>query len=129
MRLDLVLTKPPDVCYRAFCDVASSRLWVPGLKKVRIVRTDASGRAVEVSYERRSLTYALVYAYDAAARKVRWVPSAGVSDGVSGRAEFADHADGCLFSYELDSQRGRSPEHHGEVARAFALWVSTGTLP
>jgi hypothetical protein len=113
MRLDLVLPKPPDLCYRAFCDVASSRLWVPGLKKVRIVRTDAEGRAVEVSYERRSLTYALVYAYD----------------GVSGRAEFTPHEGGCLFSYELDSQRGRGPEHHGEVARAFAVWVSTGSMP
>ncbi|MHB8876744.1 MAG: SRPBCC family protein [Myxococcaceae bacterium] len=129
MKLELLLPKSPEVCYRAFCDVGSSRRWVPGLKMVRLVRSDTEGRAVEVSYERSSLTYALVYAYDAAARKVRWVPSAGVADGVSGWAEFAPHPQGCLFTYVLDSQRGRAPEHHGQVARAFAAWVSQGQLP
>ena len=130
MQVELVLPRPPDVCYRAFCDVGSFWLWLPGMKKARVVRSDAEGRALEVSYEfGDSLSYALVYAYDAAARKVRWVPSAGVQYGVSGRAEFTPHPDGCLFSFALEGRKGRGPDHQGEVARAFARWVSQGTVP
>ena len=137
--MELVLKRTPEECYRAFCDVASSRLWLPGLKKARVVRTDEAGHALEVAYEkyrglqeganaRELLSYALVYAYDDAARKVRWVPSAGVLDGVSGHAEFQPHADGCLFVYSLDGLRGRAPEHPEGVARAFAEWISRGAV-
>ena len=129
MELELLIPRPADVCYRAFCDISSSRLWVPRLKKVRVVRKDDAGRAIEVSYEHEALSYALVYAYDDEARKVRWVPSAGVLDGVSGHAEFAPHPEGCVFRYALDSLRGRQPGHTEEVARAFAGWVSHALLP
>lgn len=124
MKVDLVLLSKPDDCYRQFCDPALTRLWLPGLKALKVVRTDEQGRAVEVTYSvGESLTYALVYAYDDAARRVRWVPSSGVMDGVSGFATFEPHSDGCSFTYSIDSRRGRQPLHAEEVAHAFAQWM------
>ena len=125
MVVEIVLRRSPDECYREFCDVRTARLWLPGLKKVRVARDDARGRALEATYELGdALSYALVYAYDDEARKVRWVPSAGLLDGVSGYAEFAPHPEGCRFTYALESVRGRSPHHAEEVARAFAAYVA-----
>ncbi|MEW6432941.1 MAG: SRPBCC family protein [Myxococcota bacterium] len=114
----------PDACYAAFCDVPRARLWVPGLRRVKVVRTDTRGRALEATYEYgEALSYALVYAYDDEARKVRWVPSAGVLDGVSGSASFKPGDGGCRFTYALESRRGRGPHHPEEVARAFVDWM------
>ena len=75
----------PAACFAEFNDLKVARLWLPGLKKAQVVRSDGQGRPLEVSYEfGESLSYALVYAYDDAALRVRWVPSAGVRDGVAG---------------------------------------------
>jgi hypothetical protein len=123
--IELVINATPAECYLAFCDLQSARLWVPGLKKLRIVRSDAKGRPLEVIYEYGdSLSYALVYAYDDRKRQVRWVPSAGVQDGVSGWAAFDAAEEGCRFRYSLESVRGRAQQHPSEVAHAFVNWVS-----
>jgi hypothetical protein len=123
-----VIRATPEACYAAFCDLTRARLWVPGLRSVKVVRTDASGRALEATYEYgESLSYALVYHYDDAAKQVRWVPSAGVLDGVSGSATFIAHDDGCRFTYSLDSRRGRSAHHPEDVAKAFVDWMQAGT--
>ena len=121
---DHLIHASPDACFSAFCDLSRARLWVPGLKRVKVVRTDDKGRALEATYEYgESLSYALVYAYDDAARKVRWVPSAGVLDGVSGTASFAPDEAGCRFTYALESRRGRGPHHSEDVAHAFVDWM------
>lgn len=126
MKVDLVLPATADDAYLQFCDTTLTRLWLPGLKALKVVRTDAQGRALEVRYSvGESLTYALVYAYDDDAKKVRWVPSSGGMDGVSGFATFEPHADGCSFSYSIDSRRGRQPLHAEEVAHAFAGWMAS----
>ena len=84
---EAVLPASAEVCFNEFVDLKSARLWLPGLRKAKVVRADAQGRPLEVSYEFGDvLSYALVYAYDEAQKKVRWVPSAGVQDGVSGSA-------------------------------------------
>jgi hypothetical protein len=123
---ELTLSQSAPKCYALFCDMTQMRLWLPSLKKLKVVSTDERGRAIEATFELgESLSFALVYAYDDAALKVRWVPSAGVLDGVSGFAAFTDagpHA--CRFSYSLDSLRGREPEHDRHVALAFAEFVS-----
>jgi hypothetical protein len=125
--VEFVIRAAPQACFEAFCDLSRARLWVPGLKRVQVVRTDEKGRALEATYEYgEALTYALVYAYDEAAKKVRWVPSAGVLDGVSGSASFLPHEEGCRFVYSLDSRRGRSPHHPEDVARAFIRWMEAG---
>lgn len=121
---EAVLPASPASCFSEFIDLRSARLWLPGLKKARVVRSDAQGRPLEVSYEFGAvLSYALVYHYDEAARRVRWVPSAGLQDGVSGSASFEDAPGGCLFRYSLDSLRGRSPTHETDVAQAFTRWI------
>ncbi|MEW5738185.1 MAG: SRPBCC family protein [Myxococcota bacterium] len=125
--VELFIPAAPEACFAAFCDLSLARLWVPGLKQVKVVRSDEQGRALEATYEYgEALSYALVYAYDEAGKKVRWVPSAGVLDGVSGSATFFPHEGGCRFVYSLDSRRGRSPHHPEDVARAFAEWMRAG---
>ena len=58
----LVARSPAD-CWRLFIDAAALTAWVPGLRRARIVATDAQGRAHEVAFEfAASRTYALVYA-------------------------------------------------------------------
>jgi hypothetical protein len=127
--IELLIAVPPEKCFRAFCDLESARLWVPGLKRLRVVRADAKGRPLEVTCEYGdSLTYALVYAYDEANLKVRWVPSAGVRDGVSGHASFEAAEGGARFRYALDSVRGRASEHPEAVAQAFKEWISKAPL-
>ncbi len=122
--ITLPLPRSADDAYRAFCDVSVARLWVPGLKRVTLVRSDASGHALEVAYEfGDALSYALVYHYDDATRRVRWVPSAGALDGISGQASFEASDGGCRFTLDLHSVRGRSPNHEDDVARAFADWL------
>ena len=119
------LSIAPAACFAEFNDLKIARLWLPGLKKAQVVRSDAKGRPLEVSYEfGESLSYALVYAYDDATLRVRWVPSAGVRDGVSGFASFESSTKGCLFRYSLESFRGRGDSHERDVGEAFAGWIS-----
>jgi hypothetical protein len=121
---EAVLPASPATCFSEFIDLRTARLWLPGLKKARVVRSDPQGRALEVSYEfGEALSYALVYHYDDEARRVRWVPSAGLQDAVSGSASFDGAPEGCLFRYSLESLRGRSPSHETDVAQAFAMWI------
>ncbi len=121
---EAVLPASAEVCFNEFVDLRSARLWLPGLKKARVVRSDDKGRPLEVSYEFGDvLSYALVYAYDDVARHVRWAPSAGLQDGVSGSASFEGAPGGCRFTYSLESLRGRAPTHEQDVAQAFAAWI------
>ena len=121
---EAVLPASPESCFAEFIDLRSARLWLPGLKKVQVVRSDARGRPVEVSYEfGASLSYALVYHYDEVLHRVRWVPSAGLQDGVSGSASFETEGQGCRFRYSLESLRGRAETHERDVAEAFAVWM------
>ncbi|MDX2009910.1 MAG: hypothetical protein SFW67_06970 [Myxococcaceae bacterium] len=112
------------VAFRAFEDVAQQRRWVPGVKKVKVVRSDERGRALEVFYEfGETLAYALVFHWDDAARKVRWVPSSGVLDGVSGSAWFEEAPEGCVLHYHLEALKGRPEGHEREVVAAFISWL------
>lgn len=121
---EAVLPSSPQACFIKFTDLETARLWLPGLKKLKVVRSSPAGRALEVSFEfGESLSYALVYAYDDTAMKVRWVPSAGLRDGVSGSASFESAPGGCLFRYSLDSLRGRAPTHEADVGNAFVTWM------
>ncbi|MDP1822567.1 MAG: hypothetical protein Q8L48_04975 [Archangium sp.] len=123
---EAVLPATPAVCFAEFIDLRSARLWLPGLKKARVVRSDEQGRPLEVSYEFGDiLSYALVYAYDDAQLRVRWVPSAGLQDGVSGSASFDAAPGGCVFRYSLESLRGRAPTHEHDVAQAFTAWITS----
>lgn len=121
----LELGVDPTVAYRAFCEIDRQRLWVPGLKKVKVVRSDAQGRPIEVFYEfGESLSYALVYVWDDAQLKARWVPSSGVRDGVSGSVWFEKAASGCVMHYQLEALKGRPADHERAVVRGFEAWLN-----
>ncbi len=125
---EAVLPGSAQKAFDEFVDLRTARLWLPGLKRAQVVRTDANGRPLEVFYEfGEVLAYALVYAYDDAHKRVRWVPSSGVRDGVSGGATFEDTPQGCRFTYSLESLRGRSEDHEAQVARAFVQWMGSRT--
>lgn len=110
--------------YEGFCDVESQKRWVPGLKRVKVVRASASGRPLEVFYEfGESLAYALVYAWDDAGLKARWVPSSGVRDGVSGSVWFETDGDATLMHYQLEALKGRPASHEHDAALGFASWL------
>lgn len=120
------LTVSAPEAYRAFCDVVQQRRWVPGVKKVKVVRADANGRPLEVFYEfGESLAYALVFAWDDGALKGRWVPSSGVRDGVSGSVWFEPSPTGCVMHYHLEAlkEQERGPGHEADVVRAFVEFV------
>ncbi len=124
---EAALPLSPQVCFNRFIDLEEAKLWLPGLKKLKVARHDARGRPLEVSYEfGERLSYALVYAYDDAALRVRWVPSVGLRDGVSGQASFTANDGGCLFRYSIESLRGRAPTHEQDVGEAFTHWLSRG---
>jgi hypothetical protein len=119
-----VIPRSPRECFDAFKDLSLAKLWVPGVKKVRIVTTDKEGAPQEVAFEfGASSAYSLIYRWDDQALRVRWVPASGVMDAVAGVASFTDHPQGCLFIYTLEALRGRSATHAEEVAEAFSQWM------
>ena len=104
------------------------KLWVPGVKKIRVVRRDKEGDPLEVAFESgETSSYSLVYKWDDQLLRVRWVPASGVMDAVAGVASFTPHPDGCLFIYSLESLRGRTGHHADDVADAFSQWMEKGT--
>jgi hypothetical protein len=123
MEVQLLPVSAADA-WKAFCDVGQQRRWVPGVKKVKVVRADGSGRPLEVFYEfGETLAYALVFHWDDATRKVRWVPSSGVLDGVSGSAWFEETPQGCVLHYHLEALKGRPQGHERAVVTAFLGWL------
>ena len=121
-----IIPRAPRECFEAFKDLNRAKLWVPGLKKVRIVSTDKENNPREVAFEfGDTASYSLVYKWDDTQLRVRWVPASGVMDAVAGVASFTEHEDGCLFIYSLEALRGRSPTHAEDVAEAFSRWMKT----
>lgn len=126
-RIDALLNRSPAQCFGAFCDVRFLTQWVPSLRRATVVRTAADGRPLEVKFEHgASRTYSLVYAYDDAARSVRWVPGVGAREAVSGEARFDAEGSRCRMTYALTG--GPAREEIGEAAAivaAFVRWVES----
>ena len=124
-----VIPRRPDLCFRKFTDPAVLAMWVPGLRKVRVVATDAERRALEIQFEfSTSLTYSLVYTYDPASHAVRWEPRAGKRDAVRGAVRFDPDPAGTRMTYELEHGHGRSEAERaiGEpqaLVDAFVRWM------
>ncbi len=124
-----VVSRDPDSCWRAFIDPASLGAWVPGLRTARVIALDDAGLPLEVLFEfGPSLTYSLVYAYDAAAHEVTWQPRAGKRDAVAGFARFDAFDHGTQITYGLEHGDGRSPAETalGDISMlvaSFARWI------
>ncbi|MBU6328758.1 MAG: SRPBCC family protein [Acidobacteria bacterium] len=67
---------PIDRCFATLIDFASYPEWAGDLKEVRVVESDASGRATVVEFRAaamgRSTTYQLAYDYSAAPGRLSW---------------------------------------------------------
>ena len=127
--IEATIRASAERCFRLFCDVASLRHWVDGLRKVKVVRARPDGLALEVIYEHgATLTYSMLYDYDLAARRVSWEPGLGRRDAVGGWAEFVDEGEACRMRYSLRSGAGRDdPDEAARVVEAFARWVERGS--
>lgn len=122
--------RSPADCWRLFIDAAALTAWVPGLRRARIVATDAQGRAQEVAFEfAASRTYTLVYAYDDADRRVSWTPRLGQRDGVAGWARFDAEDAGTRVTYATAAGDGRTADERAideprALLAAFARWAA-----
>ena len=123
------IRRSPDACWKVLTDATVLTGWVPGLRRARVITTDDAGLAREVQFEfSTSLTYSLVYTYDAAAREMRWEPRLGKRDGVRGVARVEAFDEGTRLTYELEHGDGRSAadQELGDLdalVAAFARWM------
>jgi hypothetical protein len=124
-----VVSRDPHTCWRAFVDPATLGAWVPGLRKARVISLDAAGLPLEILFEfGPSLTYSLVYTYDALAHEVKWEPRTGKHDAVAGFVRFDAFDDGTRITYGLEHGDGRSPAETalGDITAlvaSFVRWV------
>ena len=123
------IRRSPEACWRVLTDATVLTGWVPGLRRARVVATDAAGLAREIQFEfSTSLSYSLVYTYDAAAHEMRWEPKVGKRDAVRGLARLEAFDDGTRLVYELEHGDGRSTadQELGDLdalVAAFARWM------
>lgn len=129
--VETYIARSPDACWHALIDASLLAAWVPGLRRARVVELDAGGLAREVLFEfSASLTYSLVYSYDAVVRELRWEPRIGKRDAVRGFARFDACDGGTKMVYALEQGSGRNA---ADVALgdpellvvAFARWVES----
>ena len=129
--VETFIGRSPDQCWRALTDASLLAAWVPGLRRARVVEVETSGLAREVLFEfSTSLSYSLVYTYDAAALELRWEPRIGKRDAVRGFARFEACDSGTKMIYALEQGAGRNasdlaladPE---TTLVAFARWVES----
>lgn len=118
------VARDPLTCYRAFIDVPALTAWVPGLRRAQTIAM-AQGQAGEVHFEyASSLTYTLVYTYDAEQREVRWQPKLGKRDGVSGFARFDAFDAGTRITYGIEDGPNRAPTDPQAMVDAFVGFVA-----
>jgi hypothetical protein len=129
--VETYISRSPDVCWHALIDASLLAAWVPGLRRARVVEVDANGLAREVLFEfSASLTYSLVYTYDAKSRELHWEPRIGKRDAVRGFARLDACDGGTKMVYALEQGAGRNaadlalgdPEM---LVVAFARWVES----
>jgi len=121
-----VVARDPEACWRAFTDASTLAAWVPGLRRARVVQVGADGLPSEILFEfGTSLTYSLVYAYDAAAREVSWEPRAGKRDAVAGFVRFEPADTGTAVTYGLEHGAGRTAAEQaiGDASTLVAAFV------
>jgi hypothetical protein len=123
------VAREPEACWKDFTDPTVLFAWMPGLRRARVIARGPDGLPLEVHFEfATSLTYSLLYSYDAAAREVRWQPRAGKRDAVSGFARFEPVNDGTRLTYGLEQGEGRSATERAlddaqRLVDAFSAWM------
>jgi hypothetical protein len=124
------IRRPPDRCWSRFVDARLLASWVPGLRRAKVVRQDPEGMPLEVLFEfSETLSYSLIYRYDADLRRVAWLPGVGKKDAVSGFAEFAEEGEGTRMTYALQPGARGENDLQGNAQRvveAFVKFVENG---
>lgn len=127
MRVVAKIPKSADRCWRVFTDTSLLRAWVPGLRSATVVRRTDDGLPLEVSFEfGRTLSYTLVYEYDAPAYTASWQPRIGGRDAVSGSVRFEADGEGCAMTYDLEPSATPAPRERSEddAERAVAAFAA-----
>ena len=121
--------RAPEACWNLFTDPSVLLAWMPGLRRATVISRGPDNLPLEVHFEfSTSLTYTLVYTYDAAAREVHWHPRAGKRDAVNGFARFEALDEGTQLTYGLTQGLGRSLEDRElydaqTLIDAFSAWM------
>lgn len=128
-----LVRRSPQRCFTRFTDARLLPTWVPGLRRAKVVRKDRDGLALEVLYEfSDTLSYSLIYRYDADWRRVAWIPGLGKREAVSGWAQFDEDDAGCLMRYAIEAPQGGARGDRGveqiaqDIVSAFVRWVEAG---
>ena len=121
-----VVSREPEVCWRAFVDANTFSAWIPGLRRAQVIQTGADGLPTEILFEfGASRTYSLVYTYDLANREVRWEPRANKRDAVAGFARFDAFDDGTRVTYGLANHTGDTQLGElNDLLAAFTTWIA-----
>jgi len=96
----------PEHCLAVAIDFESYPSWAPDVKDVRILETDASGRATRVEFRAsalgRSTHYTLAYDYSQAPRRVTWsLVDGDIMRLVDGAYTFEAEGAGTKVTYSL----------------------------
>jgi uncharacterized protein YndB with AHSA1/START domain len=129
--------RTPEHCFRVFTNAELLAAWVPSLRRARVIAAGDDGRPTEILFEfARSLSYSLVYQYDADALVVSWEPRIGKRDAVRGRATFDPFDGGTRLTYALELGDARAASEDAsavarEIADAFRAWMlhEPGSVP
>ena len=121
------VSRDPATCWQIFTDVNLLPAWVPGLRRVETIAKVASLPG-EVLFEyASSMTYTLVYTYDAVNREVRWQPKLGKRDGVTGYARFDQFDAGTRITYGLEHGDNRSASDRDDQQALVDSFVAFAT--
>ena len=129
-----VVSRARDACWRVFTDPSALTAWVPGLREVLVIETDANGLPREIQFEfGAELIYSLVYSYDVTERVVRWEPRPGEHGAVRGFARFETTGEDTRVTYALEHEAGRKAidrafDDPKLLVEAFARWMHEGPV-
>jgi hypothetical protein len=122
------VSRDPATCWQIFTDVNLLTAWVPNLRRVETIAKTLSGLPGEVHFEyASSMTYTLVYAYDAATREVRWQPKLGKRDGVTGFARFDAFDSGTRITYGIEHGDNRAASDRNDQQQLVDAFVAFAT--
>lgn len=134
-RVQRRLSKSPEECFAAFCDVSRIPKWVERVTEASVRTTHPDGRPAEVEFTAKRpdggpAQYTLAYAYDRKGHRVSWRPREGEADAVMGYASFDPGADGtCVMTYALQEGYAWDREDRDlqqvteQLAAAFANYL------
>ena len=122
------VSRDPATCWQIFTDVNLLTAWVPNLRRVETIAKTQAGLPGEVHFEyASSMTYTLVYAYDAANREVRWQPKLGKRDGVTGYARFDAFDSGTRITYGIEHGDNRGASDRNDQQQLVEAFVAFAT--